>query len=56
MNSMNFTALSLFGAFFASTRPEMFTWVPPPWKVGMSTFTASPHWRCSFVAVRIRPT
>ena len=45
MNSMNLMALALFGAFFASATPEMFTCVPPvSWKVGMITLIASPHW------------
>ncbi len=40
-HSISLMAFASFGARFASTTPERFTWVPPPWKVGRITLVAS---------------
>ena len=55
-HSISFMALALFGACLASTTPDRFTCVPPPWKVGRITLVAvGPGLALGFLVVHQRP-
>jgi hypothetical protein len=55
MYSTSLIALSRFGACLATTAPDTLMWVPPPWKVGRITCTASTHFFCSGEPLPISP-